>query len=115
MKIAMAQINPTVGDIVANVAKIVEFSARAASQGADLVVFPEMSITGYPPKDLLLKPRFIDDNLDGVKHVAAQALKNIDVVVGYAERNPGPVGRPLHNAVAVLRNGKVISRHFKTL
>ena len=115
MRIALAQINPTVGDITGNSRKIVEFATRARTEGAGLVVFPELSVVGYPPKDLLLKPQFIEDNLAAVRQVAREVGGGIDVIVGYAERNPSPVGRPLHNAVALLRDGRVVSRHFKTL
>ena len=115
MRIALAQINPTVGDIESNARKIVEFAARATAGGANVVVFPELSVTGYPAKDLLLKPGFIDDNLRAVGTIAARVGRGVDVLVGYAERNADPVGRPLHNAVAVLRDGQVKSRHFKTL
>jgi NAD+ synthase (glutamine-hydrolysing) len=114
MRIALAQINPTVGDIAANSAKIMNFIGRAKSRGAELVVFPELSICGYPPKDLLLKPGFINDNIAAVKRLASQ-VSGIDAIVGYAERNPEPVGRPLYNAVAVLREGSVAAVHFKTL
>ncbi len=115
MRIALAQINPTVGDIESNARKIVEFTARATAAGANVVVFPELSVTGYPAKDLLLKPGFIDDNLRAVRTIAARVGRGVDVLVGYAERNAEPVGRPLHNAVAVLRDGQIKSRHFKTL
>ena len=114
MRIALAQINPTVGDIAANTRKTLEFIARAKAGGAQLVVFPEMSIIGYPAKDLLLKPQFIEDNLRAVRHIASK-VSGIDAIVGYAERNVNPVGRNLYNAVAVLREGKIVSRHFKTL
>ncbi len=114
MKIALAQINPTVGDLAGNTRKIVDFARRAKDQGAALAVFPELSIIGYPPKDLLLKPRFIEDNLRAL-HAIAQHTKGIDVIVGYADRNTAPIGRPLHNAVALLRDGEIASRHFKTL
>ena len=114
MRIALAQTNPTVGDIAANTRRILDFVARARAQAANLVVFPELSILGYPPKDLLLKPQFIDDNLRAVQLIASR-VSGIDVIVGYAERNARPVGRPLHNAVALLRDGQVVSRHFKTL
>ena len=115
MKIALAQINPTVGDIRANTAKILEFCSRAKTQGATVVVFPELSITGYPPKDLLLKPSFVDDNIRAVERVAEGVDPDLTVIVGYAERNTAEVGRPLFNAVAVCRGGRVVSRHFKTL
>ncbi|MCY2952295.1 MAG: NAD+ synthase [Planctomycetota bacterium] len=114
MRVALAQINPTVGDIGRNSARILEFVERAKGEGAELVVFPELALIGYPPKDLLLKPQFVEDNLRAVEMIASR-VSGIDVVVGYADRNPQPVGRPLHNAVAFLRDGKVIARHFKTL
>src|SRR3954453_19989805 len=114
MRIALAQINPTVGDLAANARKVIDFSNRARAAGAQLVVFPELAVTGYPPKDLLLKSQFVDDNLRGLDIIASR-VSGIDVVVGYAARNEQPVGRPLHNAVAVLRDGRIASTHFKTL
>ncbi len=114
MRIALAQINPTVGDIPANEAKILAFIERAKAQAAQVIVFPELAITGYPPKDLLLKPQFIDDNRQAVERIATKSA-GIEVIVGYAEKNEHPVGRPLYNAVAVLKDRKVSSRHFKTL
>src|ERR1041384_8027147 len=114
MRIALAQINPTVGDLAGNTRKILDFVQRAQQHGADLVVFPELSIPGYPPKDLLLKEQFVDENLRALNAIADR-VRGIDVVVGYADRNTQPVGRPLHNAVALLRDGKIVSRHFKTL
>jgi NAD+ synthase (glutamine-hydrolysing) len=114
MRIALAQINPTVGDLVANTAKHLDFIARAKSQGATLVVFPELSLLGYPPKDLLLKSQFITDSLAALAHIA-QSVAGIDVILGYADRNPNPVGRPLYNAVALLRDGRIHSKHYKTL
>jgi NAD+ synthetase len=114
MRIALAQINPTVGDIAHNVRKIIDYSTRAKQQGAKIAVFPELCVVGYPPKDLLLKSQFIDDNLRALEIIAQRTI-GLDVIVGYAERNPNPVGRTLHNAVAVLRGGKIVSKHFKTL
>jgi NAD+ synthase (glutamine-hydrolysing) len=115
MRIALAQINPTVGDIESNSRKIVEFTERARAGRANVVVFPELSVIGYPAKDLLLKPQFVEDNLRAVRTIASKVGGGVDVLVGYAERNAEPVGRPLHNAVAVLRDGQLRSRHFKTL
>ena len=114
MRIALAQINPTVGDLAGNVRCHQAFIDRAKAMRADLVVFPELSVIGYPPRDLLLKTRFVQDNLDAVADIA-RGVSGLDVIVGYAERNADPAGRPLHNAVAVLRDGKVASRHLKTL
>ncbi len=114
MRIALAQINPTVGDLAGNMRKHLDFINRAKAGGATLVVFPEMSIIGYPAKDLLLKTQFIEDNLQTLEAIASK-VSGIDVIVGYAERNAQPIGRPLHNAVALLRDGRIVSRHFKTL
>ena len=114
MRIALAQINPTVGDLAGNVRKILEFTARAKAERAEVVVFPELALIGYPPKDLLLKPQFINDNLRALQIVAAK-VHGIDAIVGYAERNTAATGRPLYNAVALLRDGQVLSRHYKTL
>src|SRR3954452_11064261 len=114
MRIALAQINPTVRDIVANTAKHLDFIARAKRQGATLVVFPALSLLGYPPKDLLLKSQFVADSLRALDDIARQ-VQGIDVIIGYADRNPAPIGRPLHNAAPLLRDGKIHSRHFKTL
>jgi NAD+ synthetase len=114
MRIALAQINPTVGDIRHNMRKILDYIGQAKAQGAEIVVFPELALIGYPPKDLLLKPQFINDNLRALQMIASR-VKGIDAIVGYAERNTAPVGRPLHNAVALLRDGQIFSRHFKTL
>lgn len=114
MRIALAQVNPTVGDIPANLARHESFIARAAAAGADLVVFPELSIIGYPPKDLLLKPQFVEDNLAAVRR-AARAARGIHAIVGFAAKNEQPVGRPLHNAVAVVRDGEIVFTHHKTL
>ncbi|HEX8520949.1 MAG TPA: NAD+ synthase [Tepidisphaeraceae bacterium] len=114
MRIALAQINPTVGDLAGNTRKILDNINRAKQSGAQLIVFPELSIIGYPPKDLLLKPQFIQDNLRALNMIASR-VQDITAVVGYAEPNPNPVGRPLYNAVAVLRDGQIASRHLKTL
>src|SRR3982751_3598072 len=97
MRIALAQINPTVGDIAGNTRKHLDFVARAKAQGATLVVFPELSLIGYPPKDLLLKGPFVADNLAALEDIARQ-VSGVDVIVGYADRNPKPIGRPPPNA-----------------
>ncbi|MGA2496780.1 MAG: NAD+ synthase [Tepidisphaeraceae bacterium] len=114
MKIALAQINPTVGDIAGNTRKILDFLARAEAAGAHTVVFPELCLTGYPPKDLLLKPKFVDDNLQALEQIA-RSVDNLHAIIGFAQRNANPVGRPLHNAVALLHAGRIVTQHFKTL
>lgn len=114
MRIALAQVNPVVGDLRHNAEIVLRHIGAAREAGAGLVVFPELALVGYPPKDLLLKPSFVADNLAALDRIAASS-PDIDAVVGYVDRNTDPVGRPLRNAVALLRGGKVVSRHFKTL
>jgi NAD+ synthetase len=114
MRIALAQINPVVGDIDGNSRKIIEFAREARRLGARVVAFPELSVTGYPPRDLLLKKSFIDDNLAAVEHIARE-VQGVELIVGYAARNSHPVGLHLHNAAAVLRDGRIDSVHHKTL
>ena len=114
MRIALAQLNPTVGDLAGNLQKHLDALARAREQGAQVVVFPEMSILGYPPKDLLLKPAAIRLAAQAVERVA-QAAGNMTALVGYAERNTASVGRPLHNAVAIVREGRIVSKRLKSL
>ncbi len=115
MKIALAQTNPTVGDYAGNVVKIVEFIRRAKEQGAELVIFPELSIVGYPPKDLLLKPNFIDQNLEALDTIVRTMPGDITAMVGCIQRNPLPQGRSLHNSMAVIANGRIVSIHHKSL
>jgi NAD+ synthetase len=114
MRIALAQINPTIGDITGNTVKIVQFIEEAAGQGARLVVFPEMSIIGYPPKDLLLKPSVIERCEAAVMRVA-QACQGVAAVVGLPYRSRGARGLGLHNAAAVCSGAKVVHWHFKHL
>lgn len=114
MKVALAQLDPKVGDFPGNVAKITKAIAAARAQGARLLVLPELTVTGYPPRDLLDYDRFVDDNLAALDAVA-KAAHGITVVCGYVERNPAPTGRPYFNAAGVLRDGKVIASYRKQL
>ena len=114
MRIALAQINPTVGDSAGNTDKHLSFIDRAAEQGAELVVFPELSVIGYPPKDLLLKPAVIERCEQAVQRIAERCT-DIAALVGYPTRNRKAEGRPLHNAVAVCAGGKVVDRRLKSL
>jgi len=114
MRIAMAQLNPTVGDIAGNVRRILDAYRRAAEQGADLVLTPELSILGYPPKDLLLKPRFVADGLAALERLAGQ-IKRPALAVGYAGRRERKRGRTLHNTVALIAEGRVLGTVHKRL
>lgn len=110
MRLALAQINATVGDIDGNKEKIVGFIAEAAKAGADIAIFPELSLTGYPPEDLLLKPHFLRRSMKALEEVAA-ATGDIYAVVGFAEE-PGSGGLP-SNSAALLANGRVLSIYRK--
>lgn len=111
LRLALAQINAIVGDIDGNKEKIVGFIAEAAKAGADIAIFPELSLTGYPPEDLLLKPHFLRRSMEALEEVAA-ATGDIYAVVGFAEE-PGTGGLP-SNSAALLANGQVLSVYRKT-
>ncbi|MCX5777943.1 MAG: NAD+ synthase [Elusimicrobia bacterium] len=110
MKIALAQINPTVGDIAGNAKKILAWIARAKDQGADVVVFPEMALTGYPPEDLLHKPAFIAANRTALTQLS-RTITGITAVVGFVDSKDGH----LFNAAAVIKNKRISSVYHKML
>src|SRR6266446_4634017 len=114
MKIGFAQLNPTVGDLSGNFEKIVRAYERLAAAGAELVLTPELAITGYPPQDLLFKSRFVPQNLEVLEKLRAQVRGNAALLVGYVERNQGR-GKPFHNAAALLQAGRPISKTHKSL
>jgi len=101
-RIAIAQINGTVGDLEGNAGKIVAYLKKAKALGADIVSFPELAVTGYPPEDLLLKEAFIDDNLRALKRVAKE-VDGITAIVGFADRDKTGI----YNAAAVIYKGEV--------
>lgn len=103
----MAQINPTVGDLSGNAKKIIKFIDMAKDADADIVVFPELAVTGYPPEDLLLKPQFIADNLKYIKLIARKT-KGITAVVGFVDSK-----EDLYNAAAVIHKGRVAAVYHK--
>lgn len=107
LRIALAQVNPTVGDIEGNVARIVAGMEAAREGGADLVVFPELAVTGYPPEDLLLKPAFIERNLEAVRRLA-DASDGITAIVGFVDWRDD-----LYNAAAVLHDGEWVATCHK--
>ncbi|MGD0815110.1 MAG: NAD+ synthase [Verrucomicrobiota bacterium] len=114
MRIALAQINTTVGDLAGNEAKILEGARRAQAEKADVVLFPELTTTGYPPRDLLLKPDFIVKNL-AVLHRLAAASAETALVVGFVGENGNRPGRDVTNAAALLHGGKIAATRVKTL
>jgi NAD+ synthase (glutamine-hydrolysing) len=113
MKIGFAQINPTVGDLRGNCELIIGAYKRLAAAGAELVVTPELAITGYPPQDLVFKSRFVPENLAILEKLHAQVGKSA-LLVGFVDRNEGR-GKPFHNAAALLERGKPIRKTYKSL
>lgn len=110
IRIAAGQINTTVGNIRGNCDKILEYVKKAVSEQADVISFPELTITGYPPEDLLLKPNFIRDNLNALS-LLQKEIKDIIAVVGFVDSNR----KVLYNAAAVLHRGKKIAVYHKIL
>ncbi|MCK9606994.1 MAG: NAD+ synthase [Methylomonas sp.] len=110
LKIALAQLNFSVADIAANSAKIIAAAEQAKQQFADIIVFPELCVTGYPPEDLLLRQDFIRQTQRAVDSLTKQ-LHGIDVVIGYPRR----IGQYLYNTAAVLRNGQIIAEYHKNV
>src|SRR5579859_1417320 len=114
LRIALAQVNVTVGDLAGNAEIIVSWTRRAAARGARVVVFPEMALTGYPVEDLALRASFVEASISAVRDVAerlnVEGLGGVAVVVGYLDRRAGlapPAGLPL-DAAAVLHGGRVV-------
>ncbi|MBM3461288.1 MAG: NAD+ synthase, partial [Armatimonadetes bacterium] len=106
-RVALAQINCLVGDVEGNCQRIIGRIGEAREHGADLVVFPELAVTGYPPEDLLMKPRFLKENVQAMERIR-EATSGITAVVGFVD-----VGRDIHNAAAVLHDGKQVGLHYK--
>lgn len=116
MKIALAQINTTVGDFDGIVRKVIAFAEKAKHLGADLVAFPELTTVGYIARDLLEVSDFIEKNLRALDEITKSSERiGIAIVVGYADRNPNAGGKPLLNAAALCRDGKIQARYFKNL
>jgi NAD+ synthase (glutamine-hydrolysing) len=113
MKIGFAQINPLVGDLSGNFEKIAGAYERLAAAGAELVVTPELAITGYPPLDLLFKSRFVPQNLEILERLHA-LVRGAGLLVGFVDRNKER-GKPFHNAAALLQSGRPIAKTHKSL
>src|SRR5262249_3716122 len=114
MKLALAQINTTVGDFAGNEAKISSTYQRGVGAGAHLVVCPELSVCGYPPRDLLQQSRFIEHNWTAVERLA-RSTGAAGLLVGFVGRNERRPGREATNAAALLQHGKVQAIRVKTL
>ncbi len=114
MKIALGQINPTVGDFSGNAAKIIDFSHRAQAAGAGLILFPELSVCGYPPRDLVERPWFVARNRETVDRIAAET-KGIAVICGLVTPAHSDTGKAVMNSAALLMDGKVTFIQSKML
>src|SRR5918995_1463895 len=108
MRVALAQINTTVGDIWGNVERMADALERAVDSGADLVAYPELTIPGYPPEDLLMRPSFIEENVRALREFAGQVPEDIVAAVGFVD-----LDADLYNACAVLSGGEVLHRYHK--
>jgi NAD+ synthase (glutamine-hydrolysing) len=106
MRIGLAQINSTVGDLAGNRRKILDAYRTLVAQGAELVVFPELIVCGYPPRDLLFKRRFVSDNEESLTEIATQ-IGEVPAVIGFVETNPAREGRRCFNAAAFCQYGEI--------
>ena len=108
LRVALAQMNSTVGDLAGNSKKISDYIKKAVRQKADIIAFPELALTGYPPEDLLLKPRFISDNMAELKKIGSQD-HGITVIAGFVDADK----KGLYNAAAVISEGRIIDVYHK--
>jgi len=114
VKIALGQINPTVGDFAGNANKIIDFSQRARAAGAGLILFPELSICGYPPRDLVERPSFVRRNRESAERIAAETA-GISVIVGLVTPAHSETGKAVMNSAALLQDGKIAFIQSKML
>jgi NAD+ synthase/NAD+ synthase (glutamine-hydrolysing) len=116
MRIALAQLNPTVGDFQANREAMVRTARAAAQLGAEVVAFPELSLPGYPPRDLVERSSFLDRNAEELERLARQTADlDLALVCGYTDRSTHPFGKRALNSAAVIERGQVVFRQHKTL
>lgn len=107
VRIALCQINPTVGDLSGNAKKIIRYIEDASKYSPDIIVFPELAVTGYPPEDLLLKPQFIDDNLSALAEIQ-ERVDDVLVVVGFVDKKDD-----IYNAAAIIHKKKIVDVYHK--
>src|SRR3990172_12175246 len=114
MKVALAQINTTVGDFPGNVAKMRQFAHRAQQAGTQLVIFPELAICGYPPRDLVDKPSFLERNRQELEALARD-LPDVGIICGFVSKVESETGRAAANSAALLADGVVAFVQSKML
>jgi NAD+ synthase/NAD+ synthase (glutamine-hydrolysing) len=116
MRIALAQINPTVGDLEGNIGRIAAAARQAAGRGAEVAVFPELAVTGYPPRDLVEKPSFLDRSERAIEELArSTADLDLALVCGFVARSQAETGKRALNSAAVIERGEVVFRQSKML
>jgi NAD+ synthase (glutamine-hydrolysing) len=113
MQVGFAQINTTIGALKQNFDKILEAYTKSVNTGAELVLTPELALTGYPPQDLVFKSRFVPETWEGITNLHRR-VGPVPLLVGYIDFNPNPTGKPFVNACAVLQQGQPIRKVFKT-
>jgi NAD+ synthase/NAD+ synthase (glutamine-hydrolysing) len=106
VKIALGQINPTVGDFAGNAAKIIDFASRAKALGAGLILFPELAVCGYPPRDLVERTSFVQHNREATEHIAAET-HGIAVICGLVTPAQAETGKSVMNSAALLMDGRI--------
>jgi NAD+ synthase (glutamine-hydrolysing) len=113
MQVGFAQINTTVGALKQNFDKIFDAYTNAVTAGAELVLTPELALTGYPPQDLVFKSRFVPETWEGINNLHRR-VGRVPLLVGYVDFNPSPTGKQFVNACAILQQGQPIRKVFKT-
>src|SRR5882762_2674859 len=114
VKVALGQINPTVGDFSGNARKIIDYARRAQSHGAGLILFPELSVCGYPPRDLVERPSFVARNRESIEKIAAET-QGIAVICGLVTPAHSETGKSVMNSAALLQDGKIAFLQSKML
>ena len=114
MKIALCQINPIIGDFDYNTSLIMEAVDKAKAEGSSLAIFPELSLLGYPPKDLLENPAFIDENLICLERLATK-IRDTQILCGFVDKNTRKTGKPLINSAAWIKDGHIVGKGGKRL
>ncbi len=115
MKIALVQINPVIGDFTKNCKNLIHWAEQARERGCDLAIFPELTISGYPPQDLLERPSFLAAHDQAVSALLGKLPTDMDVMFGCLEQRKGKRGKSLYNSVVVARQGKIVYRAQKRL